>query len=80
MQREGIMHNHHPQPISEDWMPSQDDRHFAKSIGMTANQLDEDARRFRAYYQSKQYAKMDWSRTFRSWLRQTMEYGGWRPG
>jgi hypothetical protein len=63
------MHNHDPRPIPDDWSPSEDDKRYAKSLGMTAEQFNEDARRFKAHYR-KQTIRKNGLVTNLPWLAQ----------
>lgn len=58
--------------ISEDWNPSQDDYNQALSMGLTVEQVDNEANKFRDYWIAKAGSggvKLNWSATWRNWCR-----------
>jgi uncharacterized protein YdaU (DUF1376 family) len=66
--------------IPDDWEPDEQDREFARSIGVEA---DDVAATFRDYWRSKPGAggrKLDWSATWRNWCRKSAEQSNSRSG
>lgn len=60
--------------LKPDWVPSTDNQTFALAEGFTAAQVDRIAADFRDFWLSKagkDAAKMDWSRTWQRWVRNT---------
>ncbi|MCA3080408.1 MAG: helix-turn-helix domain-containing protein [Rhodocyclaceae bacterium] len=58
--------------ISENWKPSQDDYNQALHVGLTVEQIDHEANKFRDYWISKagkDAVKLNWSATWRNWCR-----------
>ncbi len=58
--------------ISDDWQPSQDDYNQALHMGLTVEQVDNEANKFRDYWiakAGKDAVKLNWSATWRNWCR-----------
>jgi hypothetical protein len=58
--------------LSPDWSPSDADRAFAKHLGWSDSQIDNEAGNFRDYWIAKPGAggcKLDWPATWRKWVR-----------
>jgi len=58
--------------LNGDWVPSQDDLNQGRKIGLTQEQIDHEADKFRDYWIAKSGAagvKADWSATWRNWCR-----------
>jgi uncharacterized protein YdaU (DUF1376 family) len=58
--------------ISDDWQPSQDDYNQALQLGLTTEQVDNEANKFRDYWIAKAGSgavKLNWSATWRNWCR-----------
>lgn len=67
--------------LPETWQPSEDDIAFARSQGMTEDVAAREAEQFRDFWLAKpgQVAvKLDWHRTWCSWVRSTCERRGIR--
>jgi hypothetical protein len=59
--------------LPDDWSPSEEDRAFARSLGVA---VDREAASFRDYWHSKPGAdgrKVNWSATWRNWVRRSSE-------
>ena len=59
--------------LPADWVPTEDDRAFAASLGVA---VDREAASFRDYWHAKPGAdgrKTNWSATWRNWVRRTSE-------
>jgi hypothetical protein len=66
--------------ISEDWQPSQDDYNQALQMGLTVEQVDNEANKFRDYWigvPGAKGVKLNWSATWRNRCRDVVE---WRSG
>jgi hypothetical protein len=66
--------------ISEDWKPSQDDFNQALQMGLTVEQVDNEANKFRDYWigvPGAKGVKLNWSATWRNRCRDVVE---WRSG
>ena len=64
--------------ISEDWQPSQDDYNQALSMGLTVEQVDNEANKFRDYWigvPGAKGVKLNWSATWRNRCRDVVEWG-----
>lgn len=58
--------------LPENWVPSADDRIFAKLLGWSDDQIDSEAANFRDYWIAQPGArglKLDWPATWRKWIR-----------
>jgi hypothetical protein len=59
--------------LPDDWSPSEEDRAFARSLGVA---VDREAASFRDYWHAKPGAdgrKTNWSATWRNWVRRSSE-------
>lgn len=68
--------------ISPDWVPSAEDRAFAKQEGFSDAEIDREAGKFRDYWLSKSgrdAAKVTWSGTWRVWIRNNVDRMGRKP-
>jgi uncharacterized protein YdaU (DUF1376 family) len=68
--------------LAPDWQPSPDDRKAALAEGMPEVQVDREANKFRDYWTGRAGAngvKLDWSATWRNWVRRACEDRGWTP-
>jgi hypothetical protein len=68
--------------LSSDWKLSADDRKAALAEGMPEAQVDREANKFRDYWTGRAGAngvKLDWSATWRNWVRRACEDRGWTP-
>jgi hypothetical protein len=68
--------------LAPDWQPSPDDRKAALAEGMPEAQVDREANKFRDYWTGRAGAngvKLDWSATWRNWVRRACEDRGWTP-
>jgi hypothetical protein len=68
--------------IASDWSPCEADRFSAKSEGFSDFEIDREAVRFRDYWISRAGAggaKLDWSATWRNWVRTSAEKLGKQP-
>jgi hypothetical protein len=66
------MQNKRGTRIKADWQPSQDDYNQALSMGLTVEQVDNEANKFRDYWIAKAGSggvKLNWSATWRNWCR-----------
>jgi uncharacterized protein YdaU (DUF1376 family) len=64
--------------ISEDWKPSQDDFNQALQMGLTVEQVDNEANKFRDYWigvPGAKGVKLNWSATWRNRCRDVVEWG-----
>lgn len=64
--------------IPADWKPSEADREYARSHGLTERQIDRAAENFLNYWTAKSgrdALKCDWSATWRNRVLQIVEYG-----
>lgn len=58
--------------LSPDWSPSDADRAFARQLGWSDSQIDNEAANFRDYWVAKPGSggcKLDWPATWRKWVR-----------
>lgn len=58
--------------LSQDWVPGEADRAFAKQLGWSDAQIDSEAANFRDYWIAKPGSggcKLDWPATWRKWVR-----------
>ncbi len=65
--------------ISENWKPSQDDYNQALSMGLSVEQVDNEANKFRDYWIAKAGSggvKLNWSATWRNWCRTAKSRSG----
>jgi hypothetical protein len=68
--------------LAPDWQPSPDDRKAALAEGMPEAQVYREANKFRDYWTGRAGAngvKLDWSATWRNWVRRACEDRGWTP-
>jgi hypothetical protein len=64
--------------ISENWQPSQDDFNQALQMGLTVEQVDNEANKFRDYWigvPGAKGVKLNWSATWRNRCRDVVEWG-----
>jgi hypothetical protein len=69
--------------LSADWQPSPEEVQWARSAGLPSNRIETVAAEFRDYWCAKPGAagrKVDWSATWRNWVRKSLEWGGGRKG
>ena len=69
---------HSGKRLSDDWRPSQADIDFAKAYGLTGDQIEFEAEKFRNYWIAKAgegAIKVDWGRTWQNWIIKTEKYG-----
>lgn len=62
--------------IPADWQPSEADRQYASSKGMSQVRIDTEAEKFRNYWTAKTgraATKLDWAATWRNWCLQSLE-------
>jgi hypothetical protein len=58
--------------LTQDWKPSENDTNEAFRIGLTMEQIDHEANKFRDYWiglSGSKGVKLDWSATWRNWCR-----------
>lgn len=68
--------------IDPNWSPCEADRQLAKSEGFSETEIGREAIRFRDYWISRAGAggvKLDWSATWRNWVRTSAERLGKKP-
>jgi hypothetical protein len=68
--------------LTSDWSPCEADRVSAKAEGLSAAEIDREAVRFRDYWISRAGSggvKLDWSATWRNWVRTSAEKLGRQP-
>jgi hypothetical protein len=68
--------------LSGDWSPCEADRLSARSEGFSDFEIDREAVRFRDYWISRAGSggvKLDWSATWRNWVRTSAEKLGKKP-
>jgi DNA-binding transcriptional ArsR family regulator len=68
--------------LPDDWCPKLTHYDLAKKLGLTAQQVDYEADKFRDHFASaggQNARKRDWDRTFNNWLRKAAEYGKRAP-
>jgi hypothetical protein len=68
--------------IASDWLPSDEDRAFARQEGFSDPEIDREAGKFRDYWLSKSgrdAAKVTWSGTWRVWIRNNVDRMGRKP-
>ena len=68
--------------LSPEWIPSDQDRLAARSEGLSEAEIDKEALRFRDYWIGRAGSggvKLDWSATWRNWIRTTAEKLGKTP-
>lgn len=62
--------------LTQDWKPSENDTNEAFKIGLTLEQIDHEANKFRDYWiglSGSKGVKLDWSATWRNWCRSAKE-------
>lgn len=62
--------------IAADWKPSDKDRDFGLAQGLASKEVGREAEKFRDYWNARAGAtgiKLDWSATWRNWLRRITE-------
>ena len=65
--------------LSEDWNPTERDTNEAFQMGLTIQEIDNEAAKFRDYWiakSGKDATKLDWSATWRNWIRRVVESRG----
>lgn len=69
-----------PTHLPKDWQPSDEDRAFAESEGMTEAQTDREAQRFKDHWKTtaKNATKADWPATWRNWIRRIIDDPKWK--
>ncbi len=68
--------------LSPDWSPTGRDRAAAEKEGLSAREIDKEALRFRDYWIGRAGSggvKLDWSATWRNWVRTAAERLGKAP-
>lgn len=68
--------------IDPSWKPSDPDKLLAKQEGLSDQEIDREGLRFRDYWMGRAGAggvKLDWSATWRNWVRSAAEKLGRRP-
>lgn len=68
--------------IESEWRPSEADRLLAKQEGLSESEVDREALRFRDYWKGRAGSggvKLDWSATWRNWVRTSAEKLGKAP-
>jgi hypothetical protein len=68
--------------IPTDWRPSQADRDFAATMGLTPRQIETQARKFHNHWTAKpdNATKLDWSPMWQNWILDAIEKIGLRSG
>lgn len=69
--------------LSADWVPNQSDVNEAFGMGLTMQEIDNEAAKFRDYWIAKSgqsATKLDWSATWRNWTRRAVESRGGKAG
>lgn len=67
--------------LPETWAPSDDEFNFALCEGLTPDEVDREAAKFRDYWHGKggkDGRKADWKATWRNWVRNSRDRGGRR--
>ena len=62
--------------LSSDWVPDQTQTNEAFQMGLTMQEIDNEAAKFRDYWiakSGKDATKLDWSATWRNWIRRVVE-------
>lgn len=62
--------------LSEDWYPSEQDTAFAAGEGLSFDAVEREIERFRDYWiaqPGQKGVKLDWSATWRNWIRRATE-------
>lgn len=65
--------------LKADWIPDQNQTNEAAGMGLTMQEIDNEAAKFRDYYIAKSgqsATKVDWSATWRNWCRNVIERRG----
>ncbi len=68
--------------ITPDWAPSDAERSFAKQEGFSDSEVDREAGKFRDHWLAQAGArgvKLDWSATWRKWVRNAAQWAGKSP-
>jgi hypothetical protein len=68
--------------LAADWRPTPEERAFARSQGLSDQDLDREADRFRDFWlgkPGKDGTKADWPATWRNWIRRACEMRGISP-
>ena len=69
--------------LPADWKPDLDDLAFAGTLGMVNGRAEAEAERFRDFWTAKSgkdATKLDWSATWRNWVRRAAEQAPTMPG
>ena len=65
--------------LSKEWQPNSDDQEYAKDRGFNSEQIKNLVEGFKDYWlanATKNALKLDWSRTWHTWVRNDIEYRG----
>lgn len=65
--------------LLQDWIPDQNQTNEAAGMGLTMQEIDNEAAKFRDYWIAKSgqsATKVDWSATWRNWCRNVIERRG----
>lgn len=65
--------------IANDWAPSDSDLDAARAEGFSNTEIEREKAKFRDYWLAKSGSagvKLDWSATWRNWVRRAAEYAG----
>ena len=68
--------------LPKDWCPNDSEYEFAMSEGLNPDQVDREANKFRDYWHAKggkDGRKLDWTATWRNWIRNSRDRGGAKP-
>ena len=69
--------------LFQDWIPDQNQTNEAAGMGLTMQEIDNEAAKFRDYWIAKSgqsATKVDWSATWRNWCRNVIERRGGKAG
>jgi hypothetical protein len=61
--------------LKEDWQPRKEDFDQLSSEGFSFSEIEDQLLRFRDYWKGNGRAMVDWSATFRNWVRKSAELG-----
>lgn len=73
------MQNKRGSRLKDDWIPDQNQTNEAAGMGLTMQEIDNEAAKFRDYWIAKSgqsATKVDWSATWRNWCRNVIERRG----
>lgn len=66
--------------IKPDWVPTEPDWQYARSLGLLQKEIDNEATEFKQYYLSKGTAWLDWGIVWKRWIGRYVKGRGGKAG